>query len=154
MIAEVKARIKEDKIAKHHKRHLISNKGKKRPGKCSRIFFGRNDRGRTCDILLPKQARYQLRYIPLFNFTNIYQARFRLRYPEKAFASARLFSTAAPSASRFFCHRQRFQASPNCATSRYPILQIYIRRASVCGVPNQRYMIHISFFCGCRITKR
>ena len=25
---------------------------------------GRNDRIRTCDILLPKQARYQLRYIP------------------------------------------------------------------------------------------
>ena len=28
--------------------------------------FGRNDRIRTCDILLPKQARYQLRYIPIF----------------------------------------------------------------------------------------
>ena len=27
-------------------------------------LFGRNDRIRTCDILLPKQARYQLRYIP------------------------------------------------------------------------------------------
>ncbi len=25
----------------------------------------RNDRIRTCDILLPKQVRYQLRYIPL-----------------------------------------------------------------------------------------
>ena len=26
--------------------------------------FGRNDRIRTCDIVLPKHARYQLRYIP------------------------------------------------------------------------------------------
>ena len=25
-------------------------------------FFGRSDRTRTCSILLPKQARYQLRY--------------------------------------------------------------------------------------------
>ena len=25
-------------------------------------FVGRGDRTRTCDILLPKQARYQLRY--------------------------------------------------------------------------------------------
>ena len=28
-------------------------------------LFGRNDRIWTCDILLPKQARYQLRYIPI-----------------------------------------------------------------------------------------
>ena len=26
--------------------------------------YGRNDRIRTCDILVPNQARYQLRYIP------------------------------------------------------------------------------------------
>ena len=26
---------------------------------------GRNDRVRTCDIVLPKHARYQLRYIPV-----------------------------------------------------------------------------------------
>ena len=29
-------------------------------------FFGRNDRIRTCDILVPNQARYQLRYIPRY----------------------------------------------------------------------------------------
>ena len=29
---------------------------------------GRNDRIWTCDILLPKQARYQLRYIPILVF--------------------------------------------------------------------------------------
>ena len=28
------------------------------------LLFGRNDRVRTCDIVLPKHARYQLRYIP------------------------------------------------------------------------------------------
>ena len=32
------------------------------------LIFGRNDRIRTCDILLPKQARYHLRYIPKFDF--------------------------------------------------------------------------------------
>ena len=26
------------------------------------LYFGRSDRTRTCSILLPKQARYQLRY--------------------------------------------------------------------------------------------
>ena len=31
-------------------------------------LFGRNDRIRTCDIVLPKHARYQLRYIPNFKF--------------------------------------------------------------------------------------
>ncbi len=30
--------------------------------------FGRSDRIRTCGILLPKQARYQLRYTPIFYF--------------------------------------------------------------------------------------
>ena len=30
--------------------------------------YGRSDRIRTCGILLPKQARYQLRYTPIFYF--------------------------------------------------------------------------------------
>ena len=29
------------------------------------MINGRNDRVRTCDIVLPKHARYQLRYIPV-----------------------------------------------------------------------------------------
>lgn len=33
-----------------------------------RWFLGRSDRIRTCGILLPKQARYQLRYTPIFYF--------------------------------------------------------------------------------------
>ena len=32
------------------------------------FLFGRSDRIRTCGILLPKQARYQLRYTPIFYF--------------------------------------------------------------------------------------
>ncbi len=32
------------------------------------MLYGRNDRIRTCDILLPKQARYHLRYIPIIYF--------------------------------------------------------------------------------------
>ena len=31
----------------------------------SHIDLSRNDRIRTCDILVPNQARYQLRYIPI-----------------------------------------------------------------------------------------
>ncbi len=30
-------------------------------------IFGRSDRSRTCGILLPKQARYHLRYTPIFS---------------------------------------------------------------------------------------
>ena len=33
-----------------------------------RWTYGRSDRIRTCGILLPKQARYQLRYTPIFYF--------------------------------------------------------------------------------------
>ena len=34
---------------------------------CGRIRnFGRNDRIRTCDIVVPNHARYQLRYIPKY----------------------------------------------------------------------------------------
>ena len=39
--------------------------------------YGRSDRIRTCGILLPKQARYQLRYTPIFLFCfflNIFRA--------------------------------------------------------------------------------
>ena len=35
---------------------------------CKNIRHGRSDRIRTCGILLPKQARYQLRYTPIFYF--------------------------------------------------------------------------------------
>ena len=41
-------------------------------GKIRSLIFGRNDRIRTCDILVPNQARYQLRYIPIC----IYYSRF------------------------------------------------------------------------------
>ena len=45
-------------------------------------FLGRNDRIWTCDILLPKQARYQLRYIPkLLNFAVLDKRRFLLCPP-------------------------------------------------------------------------
>jgi hypothetical protein len=37
----------------------------KPPGKfCRVVYFGGDDRSRTCDILLAKQALYQLSYIP------------------------------------------------------------------------------------------
>ena len=47
--------------------------------------FGPSDRIRTCGILLPKQARYQLRYTRLFSFFEFprafpKQARYQLRY--------------------------------------------------------------------------
>ena len=47
------------------KRVRIQSKNHQTDTKVSLVVFGRNDRIRTCDILLPKQARYQLRYIPM-----------------------------------------------------------------------------------------
>ena len=46
---------------------------------------GRSDRIRTCGILVPNQARYQLRYTPIFSFAFVSrqfpnQARYQLRY--------------------------------------------------------------------------
>ena len=37
-------------------------------------LYGRNDRIRTCDIVLPKHARYQLRYIPVCVFNYMFFA--------------------------------------------------------------------------------
>ena len=38
--------------------------------------IGRNDRIWTCDILVPNQARYQLRYIPIIYLERIHYSRF------------------------------------------------------------------------------
>ena len=49
-----------------HRRRESDPKKKMEPITVWRFhFFGRNDRIRTCDIVLPKHARYQLRYIPI-----------------------------------------------------------------------------------------
>ena len=47
-------------------RRLESKQKRKKNRKGFSFFFGRNDRIRTCDILVPNQARYQLRYIPKY----------------------------------------------------------------------------------------
>ena len=39
------------------------------------IGIGRSDRIRTCGILVPNQARYQLRYTPIFSFAVIFRPR-------------------------------------------------------------------------------
>ena len=46
---------------------------------------GPSDRIRTCGILLPKQARYQLRYTPIEFFFSALVLSARLAVPEKAF---------------------------------------------------------------------
>ena len=50
------------------RKHLNSNKNdlKWRMNLCFRSFCGRSEGTRTPGILLPKQARYQLRYTPLY----------------------------------------------------------------------------------------
>ena len=98
--------------------------------------FGRGDRIRTCDILLPKQARYQAALHPvikLFLFS-IHQRARCLRHPRlrrllrfpKFFArsSLRIILTATPTHPPSPCHRQRSDvlpkagALPSCATPR------------------------------------
>ena len=82
--------------------------------------YGRGDRTRTCGILLPKQARYHLRYTSIF----LYQlfsciSVFFLLCPPSC-GSRNLFGsimsldipTAAPKNARFFCHRQRSRFLP------------------------------------------
>ncbi len=51
--------------------NLTKKKKDVRPIK-DKHLFGRNDRIRTCDIVLPKHARYQLRYIPKYNSGHYY----------------------------------------------------------------------------------
>ena len=50
-----------------HRRMESDPKGKSVYRNRDKHSFGRNDRIRTCDIVLPKHARYQLRYIPIFS---------------------------------------------------------------------------------------
>jgi hypothetical protein len=57
-----------------------------RSARSSRASDGRGDRIRTCDILLPKQARYQLRYTPKDEHPSITAGG---RYPRSAAARAR-----------------------------------------------------------------
>lgn len=58
---------------------------KKKPGAAnagSLRVSGRADKIRTCDLLVPNEARYQLRYSPILIFTLIVlnEARYKLRY--------------------------------------------------------------------------
>ena len=46
--------------------------------------YGRNDRIRTCDIVVPNHARYQLRYIPILFFYRLGGAYFLFFFPRKA----------------------------------------------------------------------
>ena len=57
---------KQDSVCGSKHRRLESDlKGKRRLIAVRQTSLdGRNDRIRTCDIVLPKHARYQLRYIP------------------------------------------------------------------------------------------
>ena len=91
-------------------------------------YFGRTDRIWTCDILLPKQARYQLRYIPMKNIQFLYLRKSRmvaatssapilvaagLRCPIFfARHMARKISTAVPTNPRLIRHRRRSDALP------------------------------------------
>ena len=67
-------------------------------------FSGRSDRIRTCGILLPKQARYQLRYTPIILF---FCSFWPLRRRASGFCHCRpaaLFACAA------LCQNQRFDS--------------------------------------------
>ena len=83
-------------------------------------LIGRSDRIRTCGILLPKQARYQLRYTPIFLFCfflKIFRA--SLLCPPSckivahgAAVQRRALCFAALPQAPCICHRQRSPSSP------------------------------------------
>ena len=83
---------------------------------------GRSDRIRTCGILLPKQARYQLRYTPLLSnsllfYTLWFLLNSPLRFPQKHCRTARLqrfalLCVSSPASNAFFCHRQQRSPRP------------------------------------------
>ena len=75
-----------------------------------RLIFGRDDRTRTCGILLPKQARYQLRHISLFFFRSALLA--LLRFPKHLSAYRLDVSTAAIRSAPLLRHRRRSPRSP------------------------------------------
>ena len=58
---------RQDKLQSGAKMPEISKKISRKWGEKThfRLIFGRNDRIRTCDIVVPNHARYQLRYIPV-----------------------------------------------------------------------------------------
>ena len=106
---------------------------------------GPSDRIRTCGILLPKQARYQLRYTPIFLFCfflNIFRA--SLLCPPSckivahgAAVQRRALCFAALPQAPCICHRQRSPSSPKAGalpTALHPdflfcfFLNIFVRR--------------------------
>ena len=86
------------------------------------VFRGRSEETRTPDILLPKQARYQLRYTPKFSLFIYGKKRKAGAFPSKILSSQPLpcliLCIFSPQSHTFLCHRQRCVSSPNCATPR------------------------------------
>ena len=78
-------------------------------------LLGRSEVTRTPGILLPKQARYQLRYTPkLYYFFCPLALLARLAVPEKilALSACSIFSTAARAPPRCIRHRRRSASHP------------------------------------------
>ena len=83
--------------------------------------YGRNDRIRTCDIVVPNHARYQLRYIPKNIKLNLsscplrFLLQLRLCHREYSLATRQV---AATSYSSLYHPTGALGNVPNCATSR------------------------------------
>ncbi len=100
--------------------HLIfrvsHSKDKSRESKCSFGFFGPSGETRTRGILLPKQARYQLRYTWITYTINKWRKAGALPVAVPGiFLGAkrhRHLPTAATRSPRCICHRQRSGRSP------------------------------------------
>ena len=63
------------------------------------LYFGRSEEARTPDILLPKQARYQLRYTPIFCLKDV-----RVSKPLKFWASTVLVPVTGVEPVRYRYH--------------------------------------------------
>ena len=105
-----------------------SNKQKAAPelGSCA-AFCGRSDRTRTCSIVLPKHARYQLRHTSIFSFV------FHTRGTRASCCRDRILlrkclcshsATAATPYCSLYPPPAALANVPNCATPRYLVLSL------------------------------
>ena len=105
---------------------------------CGCLFFGRDDRIRTCGLFVPNEARYQTAlHLDILSLCSLFrlQERWVGGYPACGARNAlarrwlRRISTATPFRTPCIRHRRRScakperSALPNCATSRYVVVK-------------------------------
>ncbi len=108
------------------------------------VFFGRSEVTRTPGILLPKQARYQLRYTPIYSILFVIALCLCFRFVRPGCGCRlpfrfRSFSpTTAPFPPRFFRHRRRSAPKPKAGalpTALHPDIFYFVCDCSLFVLP-------------------